>query len=244
MPVPGEKGSWVFAVAQRNGLAYIGLTDEPVSGPIPDVPEAPEADVEFLLRTLSGLLERPIGAEDVLGTFAGLRPLIEGDSLRSADLSRGHAIVRGDAGCLSVVGGKLTTYRRVAEDAVDAALAAAGLPARACRTRDLPLVGAASRRALAAVPAPARLVDRHGTEAAELMALAGGDPGLLAPLVPGRDVLRVEVLHAMRAEGALDAGDVLDRRTRIGLVAHEREQAAPLVEELIDLSSGRQAAAA
>jgi glycerol-3-phosphate dehydrogenase len=196
----------------------------------------------FLLDTLSGALEVPLGREDVLGAYAGLRPLVEagGASSRTAALSRRHAVIAGDGGLLSIVGGKLTTYRRMAQDAVDAAVAAGGLAgAGPCRTRTLPLVGAASRQELASVPAPARLVDRHGVEAPAVLALAGGDPELLAPVAPGLDVLGVEVLHAVRAEGALDADDVLDRRTRIGLVPRDRARAQAAVEALV--ARGRQA---
>ena len=245
VPVPGEPNRWVFAIAQRSGVAYVGLTDEPAPGPIPDVPEAPDADIEFLLNTLSTTLQTPVTRADVVGTYAGLRPLVEGDvTAKSADLSRRHLVVRGEGGLVSVVGGKLTTYRKVAQDAIDAAVQAGGLSGAAgpCRTRDLPLVGAARRDALAAVAAPARLVDRHGTEAPAVLALADGDPELLAPVLPGLDVLRVEVLHAARAEGALDADDVLDRRTRIGLVSDNRVQARPVVEAL--LTGDRQASAA
>jgi glycerol-3-phosphate dehydrogenase len=243
IPVEGEPHRWVFAIAQRNGLAYVGITDEAVPGPLPDVPQAPEHDIDFLLATMSSALEVPLTRDDVAGTYAGLRPLIEGDAdARTADLSRRHAVVRGDGGLVSIVGGKLTTYRRMAQDAVDAAIAANGLQANPCRTRDLPLIGAASRDALAAVPAPSRLVDRHGTEAPAVLALAAGDPALLAPVLPGLDVLGVEVLHAARAEGALDADDVLDRRTRIGLVPANRQRARPVVQALLD--EGRQASAA
>jgi glycerol-3-phosphate dehydrogenase len=247
-PVPGERHRWVFAIAQRSGVAYVGLTDEPAPGPIPDVPEAPASDVDFLLETLNGSLERPLTRDDVVGTFAGLRPLVDtgddGAATKTADLSRRHAVIRGEGGLVSIVGGKLTTYRRMAQDAIDAAVAAGGLGGAAgpCRTRDLPLVGAASRDALAAIPAPARLVDRHGTEAPAVLARAGGDPQLLAPVAPGLDVLGVEILHAAAAEGALDADDILDRRTRIGLVPADRQRARPTIEALI--AEGRQASAA
>jgi glycerol-3-phosphate dehydrogenase len=246
VPVPGERHRWVFAIAQRSGVAYVGITDEPAPGPIPDVPVAPEKDINFLLDTLSATLEVPLTRADVLGTYAGLRPLVDdrdGAPARTSDLSRRHAVIRGEGGLVSVVGGKLTTYRRMAQDAVDAAVDAGGLAGRAapCRTRDLPLVGAAVRQALAAVPAPRRLVERHGTEAPAVVALAAGDPGLLAPVAPGLDVLGVEVLHAVRSEGALDADDVLDRRTRIGLVAADRERARPAVAALI--AADRQALA-
>jgi len=246
IPVPGEGNRWVFAIAQRSGYAYVGLTDEPAPGPIPDVPQAPQADVDFLLSTLSTALAVPLTQQDVAGTYAGLRPLVDADGppTRTADLSRRHAVIRGGGGLVSIVGGKLTTYRRMAQDAVDAAIDAGGLAGAAgpCRTRDLPLVGAASRSALAAVLAPRRLVDRHGTEAPAVVALAGGDPELLAPVAPGLDVLGVEVLHAARAEGALDADDILDRRTRIGLVSGDRARARPVVQAL--MAEGRQASVA
>jgi glycerol-3-phosphate dehydrogenase len=236
VPVPGERNRWVFAIAQRSGLAYVGLTDEAAPGPIPDVPQPPADDVDFLLDTLNATLADPLTPDDVLGAYAGLRPLVEGDESTTADLSRRHAVVTAPDGLVSVVGGKLTTYRQMAQDAVDR------VTDRPCRTADLPLIGAAPRDALAAVAAPARLVDRHGTEAPAVLALADGDPALLEPVLPGSDVLKVEVLHAARAEGALDADDVLDRRTRIGLVAADRRRARPGVQAL--LTEGRQSFAA
>jgi glycerol-3-phosphate dehydrogenase len=236
VPVPGERHRWVFAIAQRSGLAYVGLTDEAAPGPIPDVPEPPAKDITFLLDTLNATLATPLTIDDVLGAYAGLRPLVDGDESATADLSRHHAVVRAPDGLISVVGGKLTTYRKVAQDAVDR------VTDRPCRTRDLPLIGAAARDALAAVPAPQRLVDRHGTEAPSVLALADGDPALLEPVLPGGDVLKVEVLHAVRAEGALDADDVLDRRTRIGLIEANRQRARPGVQAL--LAEGRQSFAA
>jgi len=243
VPVPGERHRWVFALAQRNGLAYVGLTDEAAPGPIPDVPEAPQDDVDFLLATIGTALEVPLTRADVVGTYAGLRPLVHGDG-RTADLSRSHAVIRGEGGLVSIIGGKLTTYRKMAQDAVDAAVEAGGLgdAAGPCRTRELPLVGAAPRAELAAIPAPRRLVERHGLEAPAVLALAGGDPELLAPVAPGLDVLGVEILHAARAEGALDADDILDRRTRIGLVSDDRARAHPVVQALV--AEGRQASAA
>ena len=243
VPVAGERGRWVFAIGQRNGLALVGLTDVAVSGPLPEVPQPLAEDIPFLLETISGALARPLASEDVVGSFAGLRPLVDGASgVPSADLSRRHAVVRGEGGLVSVIGGKLTTYRRIAEQAVDAAVEAGGLEGGPCRTRSLPLVGAAPRQALAAIPAPGRLVDRHGAQAPAVLALAGGDPALLAPVAPGLDVLLVEVLHAMHSEGALNADDVLDRRTRIGLVPADRARAEATVRELVEAAP--QAAAA
>jgi glycerol-3-phosphate dehydrogenase len=125
---------------------------------------------------------------------------------------------------------------------VDAAIDTAGLTAGPCRTKHLPLVGAAPRDALDAVAAPRRLVDRHGTLAPTVLSLAGGDPELLQPLLPGLDVIGAEVLYAAAYEGALDADDVLDRRTRIGLVADTRANARPVVEALLTRSGQASAA--
>jgi glycerol-3-phosphate dehydrogenase len=234
VPIPGDPSRWVFAIAQRTGVAYVGLTDEEQPGPIPDVQTAPESDIMFLLDTLNATLATPLERADVVGTYAGLRPLVESSDARTSDVSRRHVTIDHGGGLVSIVGGKLTTYRRMAQDAVDAAVAAGGLGDKAgdCHTRDLPLVGAAPRAELARVVAPRRVVDRHGTLAPEVLALAGGDPSLLAPILPHLDVLAVEVLYAFACEGALDADDVLDRRTRIGLVAADRANARPVVEAL------------
>jgi glycerol-3-phosphate dehydrogenase len=123
----------------------------------------------------------------------------------------------------TVVGGKLTTYRRMAHDAVDAAVASAGLTAGPCRTARLPLVGAASPTRLARLAAPARLIGRYGTEAPAVAA----DPALLRPVAPGVPVTAAEMRWAVRHEGALDEEDLLDRRTRVGLVPADRAAALP-----------------
>jgi glycerol-3-phosphate dehydrogenase len=134
---------------------------------------------------------------------------------------------------VTIVGGKLTTYRRMAQDALDAVLAAAGRSGGPCRTRRLPLVGAAGPDVLDAVAAPRRLVRLYGTEAPDVVAAAGGDPTLLEPLDEQFGTTGAEVLFAARREGALDAGDVLDRRTRIGLDPLLRERLLPVVETLL-----------
>jgi len=137
-------------------------------------------------------------------------------------------------GLVTVVGGKLTTYRRMAADAVDAALAASGIAAGPSRTRAVPLVGAAPRTTLDSLEAPHRLVARYGTEALRLAAMAELDPSLAA--IVGCGVTAAEVVWAVRHEGALDAADVLDRRTRIGLVADDRATAEPAVTDLVALA--------
>ncbi|TDV41780.1 glycerol-3-phosphate dehydrogenase/oxidase [Actinophytocola oryzae] len=226
VPVPGSRSRFVLLLPQRDGLVYLGLTDEPFDGDIPDEPVAPASDVDFLLLVASSVLASPVTSRDVLGTYAGLRPLLDAPG-RSADLSRKHAVLTSPDGVLTVVGGKLTTYRRMAQDAVDAAVAAGGLTAGESRTRHLPLVGAAPRSILSTVDAPERLIAKYGTEAQRVAAL---DP---TPVAPGFDVTAGEVQWAVRHEGALNAEDVLHRRTRIGLVPARLAAAVTPVTELV-----------
>jgi glycerol-3-phosphate dehydrogenase len=227
VPVPGERNRFVFALPQPDGLVYAGLTDEPVDGPIDDVATASAAEIGFLLDVLGTGLATPITGADVVGAFAGLRPLLAGTARRTAELSRRHEVSTSPAGITTVVGGKLTTYRSTARDAVDAAVTFAGLAAAPCRTARLPLVGAGSPAQLARVAAPARLVARYGVEAPAVLAGAAEDPDLLAPVADGIAVTGTELLWAVRHEGALDESDLLDRRTRIGLVPADRHRALP-----------------
>jgi glycerol-3-phosphate dehydrogenase len=237
IPVPGEFNRFVFLLPQPGGKVYLGLTDEPVDGEIPDVPEVPQSDVDFLLSVASSVLDRELTRDDVLGAYAGLRPLVDSaDGGRSADLSRKHSVLTSEDGVLTVVGGKLTTYRRMAADAVDAAIDVAGLTAGPCPTAKLPLLGAVDRARLSRVDAPARLVARYGTEAPRVAALGDLEPEFAEPLFPGCEITAAEVVWAVRHEGALDAGDVLDRRTRLGLVPREADAARARVHELVERS--------
>jgi glycerol-3-phosphate dehydrogenase len=123
VPVPDHFGRFVFAVPRADGLVLLGLTDEPYDGEIPDSPAVTAAEEQFLLQTISLALERPLRSTDVLGRYAGVRPLLDSGSSASAvtaDLSRRHAVIEDTAsGAVTVVGGKLTTYRQMAEEAVD-----------------------------------------------------------------------------------------------------------------------------
>ncbi|MEU6253831.1 glycerol-3-phosphate dehydrogenase/oxidase [Streptomyces sp. NPDC047043] len=244
IPIPGETNRFVLVLPQGDGRVYVGLTDEPVDGDIPDVPEAPESDIGFLLDVLGSVLDVPVRREDVVGTFAGLRPLLDttpeagsGAAARTSDISRKHAVLTSPEGVVTVVGGKLTTYRRMAEDAVDAAVAARRLTAGPSPTASLPLVGAASPRALATLRAPRHLIRRYGTEAPAVHALGDHDPRLNEPVVPGHPVTAAELLWAVRHEGALDEADLLDRRTRIGVVPSDRAAALDAVRELLGEAS-------
>jgi glycerol-3-phosphate dehydrogenase len=233
LAVPGEKNHYVFAVPHRDGLVIVGLTDDPVSH-VDDVPHPAESEIDFLLGTVSYWMGRTIPREEVVGSYAGLRPLVaahsEDQSARTADLSRRHLVTRGTSGVVTVVGGKLTTYRRMAEDTVDFL----GLTDAACHTRSLALLGAADRSELSKLAAPARLVRRYGTEALAVAALAEDDPALAAPVAPGIGVLGAEVVWALRMEGALTVEDVLERRTRLSLVADDAQAALGAITSLFE----------
>lgn len=237
VPVPGELSRVVMAIPAPDGRVYIGPTDEEAPGPVSDVPVATDAEIDFLLGIIGAAVQVPLTRADLLGTYAGLRPLLDTGHHRgvdrTADISRRHAVITGPDGLVTIVGGKLTTYRRMAQDALDTALeattrAAGGphreLPLRPCRTHKIPLVGAASRVSLAAVRAPSRFVQRYGVEAPEVIA---GDPALMAPIAPGLATTHAELRFGVLHEGAMTEDDLLDRRTRLGLSAADRELALP-----------------
>jgi glycerol-3-phosphate dehydrogenase len=229
IPIPGELNRFVFAMPEQLGRVYLGLTDEEAPGPIPDVPQATPQEVSFLLDTVNTALETALGVGDVLGAYAGLRPLIDTGEGRTADVSREHAVTESPSGVLSVIGGKLTEYRYMAEDVLDRAVALRGIAAGPCRTRNLPLVGA-TREVVGGVPDS--LAARFGAEAMEVLAGATcARP--TEPVADGVDVLRAEFEFAVAHEGALTAEDILDRRTRIGLVAADRERAAAVAAEFV-----------
>ena len=257
VPVPGSVNRFCFVLPAQLGRAYIGLTDEASPGPIPDVPEVPEADIVFLLDVINRALAVPLTRDDVVGAFAGLRPLIDAGDGDTADLSREHAIIVGDDGLITVTGGKLTEYRLMAEQAVDGIVArlsgaadARGGAFRDCFTTNLPLVGAPgaddesgrirrpSSPASASEPLPESLPEslgrRYGAEAEAVVAACALERPL-DPVAPGIDVVRAEFAWFVTHEGALDVGDILDRRSRIGLVDADRDAALPAAEEALRL---------
>lgn len=245
-PVPGASNRFVMVLPQPDGTLYVGLTDEPVEGAIPDVPEPSESEIGFLLDVVSAAFDRPLHRSDVVGAYAGLRPLLHADDGSTADLSRRHAVLTSRTGVVTIVGGKLTTYRRMAQDAVDAVVAATGLGARPCTTATLPLLGAASRAELAALEQPARLVRRFGTDAGLVLATARevtglDDDVLLAPVSDRVPVTLAELVFGVTHEGAADVDDLLDRRTRVGLVPADRAAAVPVAVRALALA-GRTAA--
>jgi glycerol-3-phosphate dehydrogenase len=240
-PVPGESNRFALVLPQADGTIYVGLTDEPVGTEIPDVPTPSESEIGFLLDVVSAAFARDLRRSDVAGAFAGLRPLLDTRDGATADLSRRHAVLTSASGLVTIVGGKLTTYRRMAEDAVDSALAGNGIDAGPCRTRTLPLAGAAAREDLARLELPDRLVRRYGADAELVLSSARqasglSDDELLAPVAEHIPVTLAELLFGVTHEGAADVDDLLDRRTRIGLIADDRELARPAAERALSLT--------
>jgi glycerol-3-phosphate dehydrogenase len=225
IPIPGELNRFVFAMPEQLGRVYLGLTDEEAPGPIPDVPQPTSAEIGFLLDVVNTALGIKLGGADVIGAYAG----------RTADVSRNHAVVESPAGVISVVGGKLTEYRHMAQDVLDRTIEMRGLTAGECRTRDLPLVGAAANPGPTVAPMaglPESLVLRYGAEAAHVIAAATcARP--VDPVAEGIDVTRAEFEFAISHEGAMTVDDIVDRRTRIGLVAADRQRVVGAAEEML-----------
>jgi glycerol-3-phosphate dehydrogenase len=221
--VPGTRNRYVFAVPRPDGTVQVGLTDDAVDE-VDDEPQVSVEDERFLLETLSSGLSVTVTADDVVGRFAGLRPLLaRAGNDNPADLSRRHALLdRG--GVLVLVGGKLTTYRAMAEDAVDRVVHRLGT-GDPCVTRTLPLVGAGP--VSASKELPPRLARRFGTEAA-----AVAECGPLEPVAPGLPALKCEVDWAVAAEGAVTAADV-ERRLRLDLVPAWQTAARGYVEDVV-----------
>jgi len=245
IPIPGEINRFVFAMPEQLGRVYLGLTDEDAPGPVPDVPQPTPGEISFLLDTVNTALDVALGPADVIGAYAGLRPLIDTSVAdersmgvkhsRTADVSREHAVVESAAGVISVIGGKLTEYRYMAEDVLDRTVALRGLTATACRTRNLPLVGAPSNPvATLRSPAdlPGSLVARYGAEAPNVIATASCERPT-EPVADGIDVTRAEFEYAVTHEGAMTVDDILDRRTRIGLVDDDRARASAVAKEFV-----------
>ncbi|MEZ5153677.1 glycerol-3-phosphate dehydrogenase [Rhodococcus zopfii] len=214
-------------------------------------PAATKADIDYILDHVNEVLVTPLTPEDIDGVYAGLRPLLAGESDETSKLSREHAVARVSPGLVAIAGGKYTTYRVMAEDAVD--LAAEDIPSRIASsiTEKVPLVGADGYFALVNQTMhlaeqygvhPYRikhLLDRYGALVEEVLAYADGKPELLQPLTDAPQYLQVEVVYAAAAEGALHLEDVLARRTRIAIEyphrgVHCAEQVARLVAPILD----------
>jgi glycerol-3-phosphate dehydrogenase len=191
-------------------------------------PAACSNDIDYLLTTVNSVLADPLTPEDIVGVYAGLRPLLTGESDDTSMLSREHAVTVSATGLVSIAGGKYTTYRIMARDAVDAAVADLGTAVPGSRTDEIALVGARGWAELMedptriGLPDPVRLLGRYGSEVGSLAALVESDPSLGRPLVDEVPYLRAEIALAAREEGALHLDDVLTRRTRISIETHDR----------------------
>jgi len=225
VPVPGDTRT--LFVVPWGEHTYIGTTDDDYDGDLDD-PQCTHADVRYVLDAMNHALTEPLTEADVTGTWAGLRPLLRSGSGKTTDLSRGHGLRVSGAGVVTITGGKLTTYRRMAQDTVDQVDLVLDAAHRRCRTKRLPIHGATGDTAPdpARDPIGAHLAGRYGTDAAVVRGLADADPDLGVPLVTGLPYLRAEAVYAVRHEMARTLDDVLDRRTRARMLDRAATAAA------------------
>ncbi|WP_026550638.1 glycerol-3-phosphate dehydrogenase/oxidase [Arthrobacter sp. Br18] len=209
-------------------------------------PAATSKDIDYVLEHVNRVLKRPLTREDVEGVYAGLRPLLAGENDSTAKLSREHVVAHPVPGLVVVAGGKWTTYRVMAKDAVDEATRALDERVPESVTESVPLLGADGYKAAwnargnmaddagVHVARVEHLLQRYGTQAAEVLSLIKEDRTLGEPLPGADDYLGAEVVFAVTHEGARHIDDVLTRRTRISIEAWDRGvSAAPVVADLM-----------
>ncbi len=223
-----------------------------------DHPVASKADIDYLLDRVNAVLEDPLTHEDIQSVYAGLRPLLASGPGPTAKLSREHAVESPVPGLVVITGGKYTTYRVMAKDAIDAAVTGLGRKVPPSCTKDVPLLGAEGWRALQnSVPSlaeqsglsPTRvesLLGRYGSLVHEILDLIRQDRSLGEPLTSAPAHLRAEIVYAASHEGARHLDDVLTRRTRIGIETSDRgldvaEEAASLIGPLLGWSAEQRA---
>lgn len=212
----------------------LGTTDTPWTLDLED-PAATQSDVDYLLREINSVLRTPLGRDDVHGVYVGLRPLLYSGASETTKLSRKHKVVRTASGLISIAGGKYTTYREMAKDAID--LAAKALDpdnTTECRSAETPFLGAeffreswASREALALASGLTLaqitvLLERYGDRITDLLQLMQHDPSLRRPLAGAAGYLAAEIVYAATHEGAFQLADVLERRTHIYVETPDR----------------------
>lgn len=208
-------------------------------GEDPEQPVASRADVSYLLAKVNSVLVNPITPRDIHGVFAGVRPLVKAaGTADTTRLSREHRLFGPRPGMTVIAGGKYTTYRVMARDAVDRAARGIGRDVPSSRTEQVPLLGAVG----APPPAPpelssqqaTRLVERHGSQAGRLFELVADDPRLAAPIPGAESYPAAEAVYACTHQGALTLDDILGRRTRIAIeVADRGRTAAAAVVSLV-----------
>ena len=220
--VPASEGRTIFALPWY-GRVLVGTTDNDYEGDIDQVPPSGD-DLSYLLDALNSYFELELGPDQLTGAYAGVRPLIStGDPKKSVDISRKAELYETSSGMLTITGGKLTTWRRMAEQVVDRIVEREGREAE-CRTDDIPLGMPARDEDLETdvdlpVGATDQLAFRYGHAARQVLDLCEQRPELAAPITDGRPDLLAEVVIAARHEQAISVADVLLRRTRLGLLA-------------------------
>jgi glycerol-3-phosphate dehydrogenase len=236
--------SVLFVIPWRNHW-IIGTTDTDWHLDLAH-PAATKNDIDYILDHVNTVLATPLTHEDIQGVYAGLRPLLAGESESTSKLSREHAVARVAPGLVAIAGGKYTTYRVMAADAVDAAGVDLSGRLQPSITDQVPLLGADGYHALVnqADQLGARyglhpyrvrhLLDRYGSLIHDVLAVADGNPELLKPLPAAPDYLQVEVVYGTSHEGALHLDDMLTRRTRISIeYPHRGTDCAQQVAELM-----------
>jgi glycerol-3-phosphate dehydrogenase len=233
--VPAGGGRTIFVLPWLGGT-LVGTTDNDFEGDIEHVRPA-EADVEYLLAAVNGFFATELEPGDIAGAYAGVRPLISsGDPKKSVDISRKAELYETSSGMVTITGGKLTTWRRMAKMTVDRIVERDGRFAP-CRTHEIPLGMPLDAAALPRVEgvanaAYAHLAARYGHTAHDVLAIAREAAPLAEPVVDGPPDLLAEAVHAVRREQAQTVGDVLLRRTRLALVAARRVVAPGVAERV------------
>jgi glycerol-3-phosphate dehydrogenase len=241
IPVPRDRRSLFVVPWISNGdgtykFTYIGTTDTDYKGPVDD-PQCTKDDIEYVLAALNASVTTNVTVDDVTAVWSGLRPLVKTDDSsakagRTADLSRRHKVFTSDNGVITVTGGKLTTYREMAEDAVDEACDILGRKA-SCKTKRLSLRGANGKRSQSTV-LDQHLDGRFGSDATHLRQLMNDNPALAEELVPGLPYLKCEAVYAVTHEMATTLDDILTRRTRARLLDRRAcKTVAPAVADLV-----------
>ncbi|CAB3717842.1 Glycerol-3-phosphate dehydrogenase 2 [Achromobacter deleyi] len=238
IPVPGR--SRRATITRWGNVSYLGTTDEDYDGDLDDV-HCTRRELDFLLEGARSALKTDLCADDVVGSIAGCRPLVAPPGGKTLEIKRNHEIRVAADGLVTIVGGKLTTSRHMAEQTIDAAQKVLGKKAR-CITASAFLLGAAGYDPQAIVASgglSAHLGERYGTEARFVSDLMQQDPALTAPLVAGLPYTEAEALYAVRHELAATVEDVLSRRMRARLMARDASAlAAARVGQILQAELG------
>ncbi|HLH14433.1 MAG TPA: glycerol-3-phosphate dehydrogenase/oxidase, partial [Solirubrobacteraceae bacterium] len=231
--VPAGGGRTIFALPWL-GHTLVGTTDNDYEGPLEHV-EPSLQDVDYLLAAVNAFFATDLRPTQLTGAFAGVRPLIStGDAKKSVDISRKAELFETSSGMITITGGKLTTWRRMAKMTVDRIVERDAREAP-CRTQEIQLGEAVEAGELPRVEGVAEssyeaLAARYGHAAHDVLALAAHDRALARPIVAGLPDLLAEAVLAARREQARSIGDVLLRRTRLGLLAARRLDGGPARE--------------